>query len=118
MAVKLVVMYPRPIDVDVFEYVYKHEHLPMAIENLTGKTKIVATKILSSLFGTHSFHRVAEVYFPSLAALEDCAASEGGKLSIGHALCISSGSPPAIFIAEEETVEFEQTEDATQSPAR
>ena len=79
MAVKLVVMYPRPKDIEAFEYVYKNEHVPMAVENLNGKTKIVATKVLSSPFGTPVFHRVAEVYFPSLEALEECAASEGGS---------------------------------------
>jgi uncharacterized protein (TIGR02118 family) len=111
MAVKLVVMYPLPTNVDAFEYAYKNEHVPLAVENLNGKTKIVATKVLSSPLGTPSFHRVAEVYFPSLAALEKCAASEGGKLTIGHALSISSGGIPTIFIAEEETFVFEEAED-------
>jgi uncharacterized protein (TIGR02118 family) len=111
MAVKLVVMYPRPKNIDAFEYAYKNEHVPLAIENLNGKTKIVATKVLSSPLGTPSFHRVAEVYFPSLAALEKCAASEGGKLTIGHALSISSGGTPTIFIAEEETFVFEEAGD-------
>jgi uncharacterized protein (TIGR02118 family) len=72
MAVKLVVMYPRPNDIDGFEYIYKNEHVPMAVEILRGKTKIVATKILSSPFGTPAFHRVAEVYFSSPKALEQC----------------------------------------------
>lgn len=118
MAVKLVVMYPHPKDIDAFEHVYKNEHVPMAIENLSGKTKIVATKVLSSPLGPPIFHRVAEVYFPSLKALEECAASEGGKLTIGHALSISSGGTPAIFIAEEETFTFSEAEDsAAQSAA-
>lgn len=115
MAVKLVVMYPRPKDVAAFEFAYKNEHVPMASENLTGKTKIVATKVVGSLFGKPAFHRIAEVYFPSIAALEECAASEGGKLTIAHALSISSGGTPTIFIAEEETLAFEETEE---SPAR
>ena len=112
MAVKLVVIYPRPKDIDAFEYIYKNEHLPMASENLTGKTKIVATKVLSSPFGTPAFHRVAEVYFPSLRALEECAASEGGNLTIAHALSISSGGTPTIYVAEEETFEFEENQDS------
>ena len=109
MAVKLAVMYPRPKDIDAFEVAYNNEHVPMASENLTGKMKIVAKRVVSSLFGKPAFHRVAEVYFPSLAALEECAASEGGKLTIAHALSISSGGTPTIFIAEEETLVFEET---------
>ena len=119
MAVKLVVMYPRPKDIDAFEFVYHNEHVPMAVQNLSGKTKIVATKVLGSPLGPPALHRIAEVYFPSLKVLEECAASEGGKLTIAHALSISSGGTPTIFIAEEETFLFEENQDAAaQSAAR
>ena len=117
MAAELDVMYPRPKNIDAFEYVYKNEHVPMAVENLSGKTKIVATKVLSPPFGHPALHRVAEVYFPSLKALEECAASEGGKLTIAHAPSISSGGTTTIFIAEQETVVFSETEDSTPQSA-
>jgi hypothetical protein len=41
MAVKLVVMYPRPRDIEVFDKIYDEEHVPMAIAKLAGKTKMV-----------------------------------------------------------------------------
>jgi hypothetical protein len=50
--VKLVVVYPRPKDVDHFEKIYQNEHVPLAIAKLGGKTKIVATKILVPLVST------------------------------------------------------------------
>ena len=77
--VKLVVMYPRPKDVAVFEKIYQDGHVPLAVAKLGGKTKIVATKILGSPQGTPPFYPTAEVYFPSMQDLEACAASEGGK---------------------------------------
>ena len=43
---KLIVMYPLPKNPEQFEKVYHNEHVPMAVEKLSGKTKIVATKIL------------------------------------------------------------------------
>jgi hypothetical protein len=46
--VKLVVIYPRPKDIDAFEKVYQEEHVPMAVKNFPGKTKLVATKVLAS----------------------------------------------------------------------
>lgn len=104
--VKLVVMYPRPADVDAFEKLYQSEHVPMAVEKLAGKTKLVATKVIASPQGTPPFYRIAEVHFPSMAALQACAASEGGKQTLGHAAQISSGGPPVIMIAEEETFTF------------
>ncbi|HSM88039.1 MAG TPA: EthD family reductase [Candidatus Limnocylindrales bacterium] len=104
--VKLVVMYPRPRDVDAFEKVYQNEHVPMAVQKLSGKTKLVATKIIASPQGTAPFYRVAEVYFPSMEALQACAASPGGKETLAHAGQISSGGPPVIMIAEEESFSF------------
>lgn len=103
---KLVVIYPRPTDIEAFEKVYKEEHVPMAVAKLGGKTKIVATKVLGSPQGTPPFHRIAEVHFPSMQALEACAASAGGKETLGHATAISTGGPPVFLVAEEETFNF------------
>lgn len=54
--VKLVVIYPRPKDVDAFEHVYQTEHVPLAVARLAGKTKMVATKVLASPQGTPPFY--------------------------------------------------------------
>jgi uncharacterized protein (TIGR02118 family) len=64
--VKLIVIYPRPKDIESFERVYKNEHVPMAVEKLGGKTRIVASKIVGSPQGTPSFHRIAEIFFDCL----------------------------------------------------
>jgi uncharacterized protein (TIGR02118 family) len=105
---KLVVIYPRPRDIDAFEKVYQNEHVPLAVAKLEGKTKIVATKVLASPQGTPAFYRIAEVHFPSMATLEACAASDGGKQTLAHAVSISSGGPPIFLVAEEETFTFAQ----------
>ena len=104
--VKLIVMYPRPKDIDTFEKLYQKEHVPMAVERLKGKTKLVATKVNASPQGTPPFYRIAEVHFPSMEALQACAASEGGKATLGHATQISTGGPPVFMIAEEESYTF------------
>jgi uncharacterized protein (TIGR02118 family) len=103
MPVKLVVIYPPPKDIQAFERVYNRDHGPMAVENLVGKTKIVASRVLGSLQGKPSVHRIAEVHFPSMEALEACAASEGAKQTLANAIAISSGGEPVFLIAEEET---------------
>src|SRR5438876_12271282 len=74
-AVKLIVMYPMPKDVQAFERLYQDEHVPMAVKKLGGKTKLVATKVQGSPQGKPAFYRIAEVHFPSLEALQACAAS-------------------------------------------
>ena len=105
-AVKLMVMYPPPKDVQAFERVYQDEHVPMAVKKLGGKTKLVATKVQGSPQGKAASYRIAEVHFPSLEALQACAASAGGKETLAHAAKISTGGPPVVMIAEEQTFTF------------
>lgn len=103
---KLIVMYPHPKDADKFENVYHNEHVPMAVAKLSGKTKIVATKVLDSAQSPSRFHRIAEIHFPSMQTLKACAASEGGQQVLENAMAISTGGPPVVLIAEEETFDF------------
>ena len=56
--------------------------------------------------GKPAFHRIAEVHFPSMQALEACAASDGGKQTLANAVTISSGGTPVFLIAEQEIFEF------------
>lgn len=105
--IKFMVMYPRPKDIEAFEKLYQEEHIPMAVEKLAGKTKFIATKILTTPEGTPPpFYRIAEVYFPSMEALQACAQSAGGKETLAHAVTISSGGAPVFLVAEEETFMF------------
>ena len=78
----------------------------MAVEKLACKTRIVASKIVGSPQGTSQFHRIAEIHFPTMKALEACAASEGGKRTIANAVAISSGGEPIVLVAEEEIFLF------------
>ena len=101
--VKLLVIYPVPGDVAAFEHIYQTEHVPLAAANLVGKIKMVGTRVLGSPQGVPPFYRIVEVYFESMAALEACAASDGGKQTLALAVQISSGGPPILLIAEEES---------------
>jgi uncharacterized protein (TIGR02118 family) len=106
--VKFMVIYPTPTDIDAFEKRYQQEHVPMAVEKLAGKTKFVATKVLGSPQGKPPFYRIAEIYFPSMEALEACAQSQGGKETVAHAVEISTGGAPIFLIAESESFSFAQ----------
>jgi uncharacterized protein (TIGR02118 family) len=108
MAAKLVVIYPRPKDVEAFETVYNRDHVPMAVEKLAGKTKIVATRVLGSPAGEPPFHRIAEIHFATMEALQVCANSEGGKKTLANAVAISSGGVPIFLVSEEETFVFQK----------
>jgi uncharacterized protein (TIGR02118 family) len=93
----LIVIYPRPTDIDAFDKVYGEEHVPLAVEKLAGKTTIVATNIIGSAHGVAPFQVIAEVHLPTPEALQACAASEGGKVTLAHAVSISSGGNPIFW---------------------
>jgi len=106
-AVKLIVIYPTPKDIDAFEKVYQEEHIPMAVQKLAGKTRLVATKAIASPQGTPAFHRIAEIHFSSMDALQSCLNSPAGKK---RPLMQSGFLPvgrPIMFIAEEQSLSFD-----------
>jgi uncharacterized protein (TIGR02118 family) len=104
---KLIVIYPIPSDIDTFERLYAEEHVPMAVEKLAGKTRFVASTVdTASGLMPELYYRIAEVYFPSMQALKDCLASEGGQETAQHAVEISSGGEPLFLTAEVETFTF------------
>ena len=104
---KLIVMYPAPKDVEVFERRYEKEHVPLAVEKLTGKIRFDANLITSAPVEAKApYHRIAEIYFSTMNDLEDCLNSPGGQETIAHAIEISSGGEPLILVAEVEVFVF------------
>ena len=77
MAVKLVVMYPRPRDIEVFDKIYDEEHVPMAIAKLAGKTKMVGTRVLDSPQGNWRSQRTRFNAGFNCCVLSPC--STGGR---------------------------------------
>src|SRR2546430_17569966 len=100
-AVKLIVMYPMPKDVQAFERLYQDEHVPMAVKKLGGKTKLVATKGQGSPQGKPAFYRISGGPFSSLQALQAWAAAAGGEGTIGHPAENSSGGAPILLVSGE-----------------
>ena len=105
---KIVVLYPAPRDVTAFEKAYQQDHAPMVTpQNFKGLTRFVASKIVGTPDGSAPpFHRIAELHFPSLAALQTAAGSASAQQAVAHAISISSGGKPLFLVAEEETTQF------------
>ena len=105
---KIVVFYPAPRDVSAFERAYTQDHVPMVTaQNFPGMTRFVASKIVGTPDGSPApFHRIAELHFPSMEALQRAAASPSAQQVVAHAISISSGGKPIVLIAEEEAKNF------------
>jgi uncharacterized protein (TIGR02118 family) len=109
MSIKLVVLYPIPMDPEVFELAYTSEHIPMVakIARKLGRcTKAVYTRVLMSPEGPSPYCRIAELHYPSLEALQaDLSTPEAQELGV-HAASISTGGIAISIVCEEETVIF------------
>lgn len=102
MSVKLLVLYPTPTDPEQFDRRYEQEHLPMGKANLAGATGLASYRILGSAAGKSPFARMTEVSFPSMKAVQDCAARPGAQKTMANAVEISTGGAPHFMILERE----------------
>ncbi|HTJ41220.1 MAG TPA: EthD family reductase [Kofleriaceae bacterium] len=100
MTASLFVMYPHPSDPARFDRQYAEEHLPLAAKSLGGVTRVVTHPVLGTPEGKAPYHRITEVVFESMAALEKTAASEGGAKTFAHARSMSTGGAPLFVITQ------------------
>lgn len=107
-AAKIIVLYPTPRDMNAFERAYTHDHVPMVnAENFKGISKFVASRVVGTPDGSPApFHRIAELHFPSMEALQAAAGSSGAQKVVGHAVSISTGGAPVILVVQEESKTF------------
>jgi uncharacterized protein (TIGR02118 family) len=103
MSVKLLVLYPTPADSETFDRRYEREHLPMGRASLIGATGLASYRILGSPAGKSPFARLTEVSFPTMKAVQDCAALPGARKTMANAVEISTGGAPHFMIVEDES---------------
>lgn len=101
-SVKLLVLYPTPTDPEEFDRRYEREHLPMGKANLIGATGLASYRILGSPAGKSPFARLTEVTFPTMKALQACAALPGAQKTIANAVEISTGGAPHFMLVQQE----------------
>ena len=102
MSVKLLVLYPTPKDPELFDQRYDREHLPMGKASLVGATGLASHRIVGSPAGKSPFARLTEITFPSLRALQDCAALPAAQKTMANAVEISTGGAPHFMVLEQE----------------
>lgn len=104
--VKIVVIYPRPLDEEAFENSYRNEHVPLVEQKIKGLTRFVATKVIESPQGKVAAYRLAELHFSSRGDLQAALDSDGGKLVVEHAAKISTGGAPILLVCSEESTVY------------
>jgi uncharacterized protein (TIGR02118 family) len=102
---KLVVLYPQPTDPDTFEKAYASEHIPLMQDKMKGM-KVVVTKMLGTPTGPPPHFYMAEIYAPTIDAIKTFLGTPDGQEVAANATRISTGGPPAVIFAEDDTHQF------------
>jgi uncharacterized protein (TIGR02118 family) len=98
---KLVVLYPQPTDAGLFDKRYAEEHVPLCQKNMPGM-KLAVTHIKGAAAGESPYYLMAEVWAPSIEALQGFLGTPAGQEVAGHAFEISSGGHPTVLFTEED----------------
>jgi uncharacterized protein (TIGR02118 family) len=102
---KLVVLYPQPTDTAQFDKAYAEEHVPLCQAKLKGM-KLAVTSIKAAVGGESPYYLMAEVWAPSIEALQQFLGSPDGQEVAGNAFAISTGGDPIVMFSEEEVHEL------------
>lgn len=105
MVVKVVLLYPQSLDVDTFTTTYVQEHLPLVPAKIPGLTRSVLSKVLWSYDDQMPFFLLAELYFPSLEALQNGLTTAVVEQLRSHGGVTPTEGTPFIFACTEEVVE-------------
>ncbi len=76
--VKIVALFKKPSDPDVFNEHYWNVHLPLA-RKTPGLRKLEITRVTAAPIGDASFFLMAEMYYDSIEALNAANASPEGR---------------------------------------
>ena len=98
MSIKLVVLYPAPIDEAKFEQLYHSRHMPLMRSLIAPDSRTRTYRV--RLPDGAPFYRMAEVDFDSLAEFDAFATSEQGKGARRSADSLSTGGKPIVLICE------------------
>ena len=74
------------------------------MEKIKGVTTFTATRVLATHDGSPPFYRIAELYFPSVQAIQESMASARTQEAVAHAIAICTRGPPIVLIAEEQAI--------------
>ena len=98
MSIKLVVLYPRPIDESVFERMYHGQHIPLMRSLIAPASRVRTYRV--RMPESSPFYRMAEVDFDDLAEFDAFARSDGSKGARRSAQQVSTGGEPWTLICE------------------
>jgi uncharacterized protein (TIGR02118 family) len=96
--VKLVVLYPNPVDPEAFERYYTAEHLPLMRRLVGPDVPLPTYKTVQPA----PYYRVAEIHFRDRTHFDEFVGSGKSRIGSESAKRVSTGGKPITFLCEEQ----------------
>ena len=103
MTAKIIVLFGKPTDPQLFDKKYWEEHIPMA-KQMPGLRKYSIHKVIPPPKGEPAFYQIVELEFDDMPSLKSATASQAGKDSTRHGAQIATGGMTILFAESKEAV--------------
>lgn len=103
MTAKIIVLFGKPSDPQLFDKEYWEEHVPIA-KQMPGLRKYTVHKVLSPPRGEPAYYQVVELVFDNMDSLKKATASEIGKESTRHGAKMATGGMTILFAESKEAM--------------
>ncbi|MBO0888255.1 EthD family reductase [Candidatus Bathyarchaeota archaeon] len=90
MTAKIIVLFGKPTDPQLFDKQYWEEHVPIA-KQMPGLRKYTVHKVVPPPRGEPAYYQIVELEFDDMASLKNAVASQAGKDSGRHGGKIATG---------------------------
>ena len=100
---KIIVLFGRPKDPELFEKQYWEDHVPMA-KQMPGLRKYTVHKVVSAPRGEPAYYQVVELEFDNMDSLRKAIESQAGRDSGRHGVKIATGGMTFLYTESKEAL--------------
>lgn len=100
MAVKLLMLYPHPVDPEAFDRQYVAQHLPLMRRLLGPGVPLPTYKTVPRGDRQAPYYRVSEIAFPTQEAFDDFVRSGRSRIGAASARAVSTGGKPVALVCQ------------------
>lgn len=100
---KVIVLFGKPKDIDLFEKQYWEDHVPLA-KLMPGLKKYTVHKVVSAPRGEPAYYQVVELEFDNMDSLKKALDSQAGRDSGRHGVKIATGGITFLYTESKEAL--------------
>jgi uncharacterized protein (TIGR02118 family) len=100
---KIIVLFGRPKDPELFDKQYWEDHVPMA-KQMPGLRKYTVHKVVSAPRGEPAYYQVVELEFDNMDSLKKAIESQAGRDSGRHGVKIATGGMNFLYTESKEAL--------------